>query len=65
VASYTKGNAVLAAKLEIEMERKGKAIRRRDAMIAAITINNGAKLYTLNLKHFKPLTSVGLKLFVG
>lgn len=65
VVSYTKDDAVLAAKLEIEMERKGKAIRRTDAMIAAITINNGAKLYTLNLKHFKPLTSLGLKLFVG
>ena len=65
VVSYTKDDAVLAAKLEIEMERKGKAIRRTDAMIAAIAINNGAKLYTLNLKHFKPLTSLGLKLFVG
>ncbi len=64
VVSYTKDDAVLAAKLEIEMERKGKAIRRTDAMIAAIAINNGAKLYTLNLKHFKPLTSLGLKLFV-
>ena len=63
VVSYTKDDAILAAKLEIEMEKLGKSIRRTDAMIAAIAINNRAKLYTLDLKHFKPLTSLGLKLF--
>ncbi len=63
VVSYTKDDAILAARLEIEMEKLGKSIRRTDAMIAAIAINNRAKLYTLDLKHFKPLTSLGLKLF--
>ena len=32
-------------------------------MIAAITINNGATLYTFDLKHFKSLKTLGLKLF--
>ncbi len=63
VISYTKDDAVLAAKLELEMEKKGISIRRTDAMIAAIVINNEAKLYTSDLKHFKPLEPLGLKLF--
>jgi len=63
VLSYTKKDAKLAAKLELEMERAGTPTRRTDIMIASITINNGASLYTLNLKHFKPLETLGLKLF--
>lgn len=61
--NYTKKDARLAAELELEMERTGTTIRRTDAMIAAITINNGASLYTLDLNHFKPLETLGLKLF--
>lgn len=41
----------------------GKSIRRTDAMIAAITMNNGATLYTFDLKHFSSLKTLGLKLF--
>lgn len=63
VLNYTKKDASLAAKIELEMEKMGTAIRRTDAMIAAITINNGASLYTLDLKHFKPLEPLGLKLW--
>lgn len=63
VLSYTKKDAKLAAKLELEMEKAGTPTRRTDIMIASITINNGASLYTLNLKHFKPLETLGLKLF--
>lgn len=62
VLNYTKKDASLAAKIELEMEKTGTAIRRTDAMIAAITINNGASLYTFYLKHFKPLEALGLKL---
>jgi tRNA(fMet)-specific endonuclease VapC len=61
--NYTKEDAILSAKLELETESQGKAIRRTDAMIAAITINAKASLYTLDLKHFQPLTALGLKLF--
>ena len=63
VLSYTKKDAKLAAELELRMEKTGTTIRRTDAMIAAITINNNASLYTLDLKHFKPLENIGLKLF--
>ena len=63
VLSYMKEDASLAAELELGAENRGAPIRRTDAMIAAMTINNGAKLYTLDLRHFKPLEPLGLKLF--
>ena len=63
VLNYTKKDAKLAAEIELETEKTGRTIRRTDAMIAAITINNNASLYTLDLKHFKPLEALGLKLF--
>jgi len=61
--NYTKKDAVLSSRIEPEAEERGTSIRRTDAMIAAITINNGATLYTFDLKHFKPLKTLGLKLF--
>jgi tRNA(fMet)-specific endonuclease VapC len=63
VLNYTKRDASLAADIELEMEKRGETISRTDAMIAAITINNGAILYTLDSKHFKPVEALGLKLF--
>ena len=63
VLNYTKEDASLSAKIELETESRGTPIRRTDAMIAAITINKGASLYTLDLKHFQPLKALGLKLF--
>ena len=63
VLNYTKEDARLSARLELMAEKVGAPVRRADAMIAATTINNEATLYTLNLKHFKPLKSLGLKLF--
>lgn len=63
VLSYTKEDASLSAKIELETESRGTPIRRADAMIAAITMNKGARLYTLDLKHFQPLKALGLKLF--
>lgn len=62
VLSYTKEDASLAAKLELDVEHRGASVRRTDAMIAAMTMNNGAKLYTLDLKHFKPFEPSGLEL---
>ena len=61
--NYTKKDAVLSSKIELEAEKKGKTACRTDAMIAAITINNGAKLYTYNLKHFKAFQDLGLELY--
>jgi len=63
VLNYTKRVASLSAKIESETESRGAPIRRTDVMIAAITINKGASLYTLDLKHFQPLKALGLKLF--
>ena len=63
VLDYTKDDAVLAAKIELEMEKTGSAIRRTDAMIAAIAINRGAALYTFGTKCFMQMRSVGLKIF--
>jgi len=63
VLSYTRDDASLSAKIELEAESRGVPIRRTDAMIAAIAINRGASLYTLDLKHFQSLRTLGLKLF--
>ncbi len=63
ILSYTKKDAVLSSKIELEMEQKGKITSRTDTMIAAITINNDAKLYTFNQKHFQALQGLGLKLY--
>jgi tRNA(fMet)-specific endonuclease VapC len=63
VLNYMKKDAVLSSKIEFEAEERGNPVRRTDAMIAAIAINNGATLYTFDLKHFNPLRALGLKLF--
>ena len=44
---------MLAADLELVTEAKGKKIARIDAMVAAITINSNARLFTNNKKHFR------------
>jgi len=63
VLKYAKQDAVLSSKLESDVEKQGSAIRRTDAMIAAICINNDALLCTFDSKHFRPLSRQGLKLF--
>lgn len=63
IISFTKKDAVLSSTIERETEKTGKIIGRTDAMIAAITINNGAKLYTFNRKHFDNLQVFGLTLY--
>jgi tRNA(fMet)-specific endonuclease VapC len=63
VLSYTKRDALLSSRMELEAERQGKPIPRADTIIAAMTVNNEAKLYTLDLKHFSCLKEFGLKLF--
>jgi len=63
VLSYTREDAALSAKLELEAESRGTPMRRTDAMIAAIAVNNKASLYTADLKHFQHLATTGLRLF--
>ena len=63
VLPFTRKDAMVSAKLELDMKRKGTSMRRTDAMIAAVAINNGGKLYTFDLKHFGPLEEQGIVLF--
>ena len=63
VLGYTKRDARISAEIEVRAERRGSAIRRTDAMIASIVINRGALLYTFDVKHFKSLEDMGLRLF--
>lgn len=58
---YNKEDAKLAAELEWKTETRGRKIARADAIVAAIAINNNAKLYTNNKKHFSDID--GLDLF--
>ena len=53
VVEFTKDDAVLSSKLEVETGKKGKKVPRFDAMIAAVAINRGFKLFTFNRKHFE------------
>ena len=53
VVEFTKDDAVLSSKLEVETEKKGRKVPRFDAMIAAVAINRGFKLFTFNRKHFE------------
>ncbi len=63
ILDYTKCDAELSPQLELALERKGKKIARMDAMIAAVAINNKAKFYTNNKKHFMEFKEFGLELF--
>ena len=59
---YTRKEAALSVNLELHAERMGTPSGRADAMIAAIAMNNNAKLYTFNRRHFQAFTEQGLKL---
>lgn len=58
---FNKNDAGLSAKIEYDLEKKGKTISRTDTMIAAIAINRKAKFFTFNKKHFQIIKQ--LKLF--
>jgi tRNA(fMet)-specific endonuclease VapC len=53
VIDFTKDDAALSAKLEVKAEKKGEKVPRFDAMIAAVAINRGFKLFTFNKGHFE------------
>ena len=42
---YNTKDAELSAKIEIDLEKKGKTIPRFDAMIASIAVNRNAKIF--------------------
>jgi predicted nucleic acid-binding protein len=63
ILPYDRNDAVISAGLERYSEALGRRIAKADAMIAAIVINNNAKLFTLDKKHFPLLKEKGLRLF--
>ncbi len=63
ILGYNKEDARTSVRLELAAEKAGTPIRRTDAMIAAIAINNEADFFTLDWKHFGPMKSLGLRLF--
>ncbi len=63
VYDFSKEAAQQAAKFEIELEKKGKKIKRTDIMIASTTTTIGATLCTFD-RDFKELQDLGLRLFI-
>jgi len=53
--SYTNEDATFSAKTELYIKGSGTPMRRTDYMIAALTINSGASLYTLDFNTSNPL----------
>ncbi|MDG6910089.1 MAG: type II toxin-antitoxin system VapC family toxin [Nitrososphaerota archaeon] len=63
VVAYGKEDAELSSRLELAAEKRGKAVRRLDSMIAAVAINRSAKLSTFDRAHFEQFTREGLEIF--
>jgi predicted nucleic acid-binding protein len=61
VYEFSNEDAQQAARLELNLEKKGKKIKRTDIMIASTTINNGASLYTFD-NDFQALEDFGLRI---
>jgi len=62
ILTYTKEDSYLSAQIEMKVEKAGTPIRRTDAMIASICINNEADIFTFDIKHFRPLKVYGLNI---
>lgn len=61
VFDFSNEDAQQAARLELNLEKKDKKIKRTDIMIASTAINKGAYLYTFD-KDFQALVDFGLRL---
>lgn len=60
ILPFTKENAIIAANLEVKLEKMGSKKPRGDVMIASIAIQQKAFLFTLNLKHFQIIPELKL-----
>ena len=60
VIDFTKEDAALSARLEMDMEKMGKKIARMDSMIAAVAINRKFRLFTFNTRHFEGISGLEL-----
>lgn len=57
---FNKKDAELSAKIEFDLEKKGRTVFRIDTMIAAIALNRKAKIYTFNKKHLQIIEQLDL-----
>jgi predicted nucleic acid-binding protein len=57
---FNKNDAELSSKIEYQLEKQGKTCPRIDTMIAAITINRNAKIFTFNKKHYQNIKNIKL-----
>lgn len=57
---FARNDAKLSAEIEVQMEKKGQMVSRTDTMIAAITINRRAKLFTYNKHHYQNIKHLQL-----
>jgi tRNA(fMet)-specific endonuclease VapC len=64
ILNYTREDSRVSVRLELGAEKAGTPVRRTDAMIAAIAISNEADFLTFDSKHFGPLKSLGLRMFI-
>lgn len=61
VSTITEKSAKISGRIIAELESDGEVIDFRDALIAAVVIENNAILFTRNVRHFRRVK--GLKLF--
>ncbi len=61
ISKLTEKSAKISGRIIAELESDGEIIDFRDALIAGVVIENGAVLFTRNVKHFRRVK--GLKLF--
>ncbi|HEX2408558.1 MAG TPA: PIN domain-containing protein [Nitrososphaeraceae archaeon] len=61
VYEFSKEDAHQAARLDLELEKKGKKIKRTKIIIASTTINKGATLCSFD-EEFQELEEMGLRL---
>ncbi len=61
ILKFTDRSAEISGRIIAKLEKDGKSLDFRDAMIAGVVLENHAMLYTRNLRHFKRIN--GIKLY--
>jgi len=60
VLRFTERSAEISGRIIAELEREGRPLDFRDAMIAGIVLENQVTLFTRNLRHFKRISGIKL-----
>ena len=58
IISFNKDHAEYAARLEVKLEQMGLKKPKMDTLIAAISIKENCRIYTLNLSHFEDIPDI-------